>query len=172
MCPQASSGIRLSRPVTGGTECNDPVPFVDVTNMRNATAAVGAAFVLATASIAVGQPTASAEPAAPQVKYTLTSAGPGDFNLYYAIASPPSLEAYHADPNAYVKSEKINLAPGAPWEFTPTLTDSSWAFVSASGAAHAMQADPNIRCQITVDGQIVDDKTGPFTTQCQLRPWN
>jgi len=126
----------------------------------------------AEAPSAASQATASAEPAAHQVHYTLSAAGPGDFNVYYAVAAPPSLQAYHATPDAYVKSEKINLAPGAPWEFDATLADSQWAFLSASGAAHAMQADPNVRCVITVDGQVVADQSGPFTTQCQLRSWN
>lgn len=140
--------------------------------MRKRTAVVGAAFALAAASIAVGQPAANADPVTHQVHYTLTAAGPGDFNLYYSFASPPSLEAYHANSGAYVRSEKVNLAPGASWEFDATLTDSQWAFLSASGAAHAMQADPNVHCVITVDGQVVADQTGPFTTQCQLRSWN
>ena len=140
--------------------------------MRKMTAVVGAAFMLAAASIALPQTTANAEPTAHKVVYTLTAGGPGDFNLYYAFAAPPSLEAYHATPDAFVKSEKVNLAPGAPWVFETTLTDSQWAFLSASGAAHAMQADPNVRCEIAVDGQVVADQTGPFTTQCQLRSWN
>lgn len=157
-------------------ECNVPVPCADVRIMRTATtkilAACGSIVMMGAGALAIGQGTATAEPAEHQVKYTLTSVGPGDFNLYYAFAAPPSLEAYHADPNAFVKSEKVNLAPGAPWVFETTLPDSQWAFVSASGAAHAMQADPNVRCEITVDGQVVVEQTGPFATQCQLRSWN
>jgi len=161
--------------VTGGARCNDPLPCGDVTVMRTAKSKVGAAIgvsvLVASAGVAASQAIASAEPAAHQVHYTLTAAGPGDFNVYYSFAAPPSLEAYHATPDAFVKSEKINLAPGAAWEFDATLTDSQWAFLSASGAAHAMQSDPNVRCVITVDGQVVADQTGPFTTQCQLRSW-
>jgi hypothetical protein len=135
-------------------------------------AAIGVSVLVASAGVAASQASASADPAAHQVHYTLSAAGPGDFNLYYAVAAPPSLEAYHATPDAYVKSEKISLAPDAPWEFNATLADSQWAFLSASGAAHAMQADPNVRCVIAVDGQVVADQSGPFTTQCQLRSWN
>jgi hypothetical protein len=184
-----SVGLRRYREVLGGVgtawadtrvvgECNDPVPCADVTVMRRATTKVGAAFgavmVMAATGLACSQATSGAEPepGAHQVRYTLTSMGPGDFNLYYAFAAPPSLEAYHADSNAFVKSEKINLVPGTPWVFETTLADSQWAFISASGAAHAMQADPNVRCEITVDGQPVADQTGPFATQCQLRSWN
>ena len=134
-------------------------------------AACGSIAMLAGGALVVGAGTANAEPAH-QITYTLTSQGPGDFNLYYAFAAPPSLEAYHADPDAFVKSEKVDLAPGAPWVFQTTLADSQWAFLSASGAAHAGQADPNVRCEIAVDGQVVVDQTGPFTTQCQLRSWN
>jgi hypothetical protein len=139
--------------------------------MRKMTAVVGAAFMLAAASTAVGQTTANAEPAAHQVRYTLTVTGPADFNLFYSFAAPPSKAAYDADPYAFVKSEKVSLAPGAPWVFETTLTDPQGAILTASGAAHAMQADPNPHCEITVDGQVVVQNTGPFSVQCQLRPW-
>ena len=134
-------------------------------------AAFGVAALVATAGVAGTQGTAGAEPAAHQVRYTLSVSGPADFNLYYSFAAPPSKAAYEADPNAFVKSEKVSLAPGAPWVFETTLTDSQAAFLSASGAAHAMQADPNPHCEITVDGQVVVQQTGPFSTQCELRSW-
>jgi hypothetical protein len=146
-----------------------------VTDMRTAISKVGAAIgvsvLVASAGVAASQAVASAEPAAHQVRYTLSVTGPGNFNLFYAIAAPPNKAAYEADPYAFVKSEKVNLSPDAPWVFETTLTDPQAAMVNASGAAHAMQADPNPHCVITVDGQVVMDQTGPFAVQCQLRPW-
>ena len=134
-------------------------------------AAIGVSVLVASAGVVFSQATAAAEPGAHQVRYTLTATGPGDFNLYYSFAAPPSKAAYEADSAAYVRSEKVSLAPGVPWVFETTLTDSQAAFVSASGAAHAMQADPNPHCEITVDGQVVVQQTGPFSTQCELRSW-
>ncbi len=143
--------------------------------MRAATRRIGAAFatvvLMASAGVLVGSAPAGAEPVEHQVRYTLTTTGPGDFNLFYSFAAPPSKDAYEADPYSYVKSEKVNLAPGAPWVFETTMTDPQAVLLTASGAAHAMQADPNPHCEITVDGQVVVEQTGPFTVQCQLRPW-
>jgi hypothetical protein len=158
-------------------ECNDPVPCRDVTVMRTATSKFGAAFgavmVMAAAGLACSQATSSAdpEPGEHQVRYTLTTTGPGDFNLFYSFAAPPNKAAYDADPYAFVKSEKVSLAPGVPWVFETTMSDPQGVLLTASGAAHAMQADPNPRCEISVDGQVVLDQTGPFSVQCQLHPW-
>ena len=70
--------------------CNVPVPCGDVTDMRTTTARVGAVLAVAAAAIAVSHGTASAEPAAHQVRYTLTSAGGADFDLFYLTTQPPS----------------------------------------------------------------------------------
>lgn len=134
-------------------------------------AVVGAALLLAIASIAVSQTTANAEPTTHQVRYTLTTTGPAEFNLFYSFAAPPSKDAYEADPYAFVKSEKVVLAAGVPWVFETTLTDPQAVLLTASSAARAMSADPNPRCEIVVDGQVVLDQSGTSSVQCQLRPW-
>jgi hypothetical protein len=83
----------------------------------------------AAALIAVGQATANAEPAAHQVRYTLTTAGAADFDLYYLTAQPPSKAAYDADAYAFLKKEQVSLAPGVPWVFETTLADPQWAIL-------------------------------------------
>jgi hypothetical protein len=61
------------------------------------------------------------------------------------------------------------VGPGAPWTFQTTLTDpTEWAFVSASGG---LRVNPEFRCEIAVDGQVVVSQQGGSGVQCALRPW-
>jgi hypothetical protein len=139
--------------------------------MRTATTRVGAALVLAAASIAVSQGTADAQEAGQKVRYTLVSAGAADFDLNYLIKQPASKEALNADAYAYLKKEEVNLAPGVPWVFETTLADPQWAIITASTGVHAMQGSPNPHCEIAIDGQIAVQQDGPYTVQCQLSRW-
>jgi hypothetical protein len=144
--------------------------------MRTATTRVGAALAVAAASIAVGHTTlivaaANAEPAAHQVRYTLTAAGGADFDLFYLTSQPPSKEAYNANPYAFVKKEPVTLAPGVPWVFDTTLADPQWAIFTVSSTTHGGQAAPNPHCDIAVDGQVVVQQDGPYNLQCQLSRW-
>jgi uncharacterized membrane protein len=139
--------------------------------MRTATTSVGAALAVAAASIAVSHATANAEPAAHQVRYTLTSAGGADFDLFYLTTQPPSKEAYNADAYAFVKREKVNVAPGVPWVFETTLADPQWAILTVSSTTHGGQAAPNPHCEIAVDGQLAVQQDAPYNLQCQLSQW-
>jgi hypothetical protein len=139
--------------------------------MRTATTRVGAALAVAAASIAVSHATANAEPAAHQVRYTLTSAGGADFDLFYLTTQPPSKEAYNADAYAFVKREKVNVAPGVPWVFETTLADPQWAILTVSSTTHGGQAAPNSHCEIAVDGQLAVQQDAPYNLQCQLSQW-
>lgn len=112
--------------------------------------------------------TSSAEPAAHQVRYTLTSAGAADFDLYYLTAQPPSKAAYDADAYAFLKKEKVSLAPGVPWVFETTLADPQWAILTVSSTTHGGQAAPNPHCDIAVDGQVVVQQDAPYNLQCKL----
>jgi hypothetical protein len=139
-----------------------------VTDMRTTTARVGAALAVAAAGIAMSHGTSSAEPATHQVRYTLTSAGAADFDLYYLTAQPPSKAAYDADAYAFLKKEQVNLAPGVPWVFETTLADPQWAILTVSSTTHGGQAAPNPHCEITVDGQVVVQQDAPYNLQCKL----
>jgi hypothetical protein len=139
--------------------------------MRKTTARVGAALAVAAAAIAVGHGTASAEPAGHQVRYTLTAAGGADFDLFYLTTQPPNKQAYNADAYAFVKREKINLAPGVPWVFETTLADPQWAILTVSSTTHGGQAAPNPHCEIAIDGQVVVQQDAPYNLQCQGSQW-
>jgi hypothetical protein len=112
--------------------------------------------------------TSSAEPAGHQVRYTLTSAGGADFDLYYLTAQPPSKAAYNADAYAFLKKETVNLGPGVPWVFETTMADPQWAVFTVSSTTHGGQAAPNPHCEIAVDGQVVVQQDAPYNLQCKL----
>jgi hypothetical protein len=64
---------------------------------------------------------------------------------------------------------RTQVGPGAPWSFQATLNDpTKWAFVSASGG---LRVNPEFRCEIAVDGQVVVSQQGGSGVQCALRPW-
>ncbi|MGB3351538.1 MAG: hypothetical protein WBB00_02060 [Mycobacterium sp.] len=139
--------------------------------MRTATAKVGAVLMAAAASVAVSQVTANAQPAGQQVRYSVTSAGAYEFELFYLTSQPPSMEAFNADAYAFAKREKVTLAPGVPWVFETTMADPQWAILTASSTARGGQAAPNAHCDIAVDGQVLTQHDDPHNVRCQLGEW-
>jgi hypothetical protein len=139
--------------------------------MRTTTARVGAALAVAAAGIALSHGTSSAEPTGHQVRYTLTSAGASDFDLFYLTTQPPSKAAYNADAYAFVKRETVNVGPDAPWVFETTLADPQWAIFTISSTTHGGREAPNPHCEIAVDGQVVVQQDAPYNLQCQLSQW-
>jgi hypothetical protein len=121
--------------------------------------------------VVAGQATAGADPAAHQVRYTLTSAGDAEFDLYYLTTQPPSKAAYDADSYAFLKKEQVTLAAGVPWVFETTLADPQWAILTVSSTTHGGRAAPNPHCDITVDGQVAVQQDAPYNLQCQLGQW-
>jgi hypothetical protein len=139
--------------------------------MRNVTARIAAVTATALAGLVSLPATSNAEPAPPNVRYTLVSAGAADYNINYLVNQPPSKEAYNDDAYAYLKSEQVDLAPGVPWVFETRLEDPQWAIITASTGVHAMTASPNPHCEIAIDGQLAVQQDGPYTAQCQLSNW-
>ncbi|GFM18130.1 uncharacterized protein PO1_contig-023-50 [Mycobacterium sp. PO1] len=153
---------------------NDPVRSGDVTNMRTATAkvgaVVGASLVAAAATVALGPVSAHAQEAH-QVRYTLASAGAYEFDIFYLTSQPPSMEAFNADAYTFAKREKVTVAPDAPWVFETTMADPQWAIMQVSSTTRGGQAAPNAHCDIAVDGQVVVQHDDPYNVRCQLGQW-
>lgn len=135
--------------------------------MRTAITRVGAAFLLAAASISIGHGVADAQPPGPNVRYVVTADAPLQFDLNYVFSSPADKQAFNADAYAYSKRDSVVV----PWESTATLSDPQWAYISVGRAGHAMEAPPNPRCEIWVDGQLATSNSGPTTAFCQLGRW-
>ena len=115
-------------------------------------------------------PASTAAPAAAgahQVTYTVTTTSDLTANIYYVTADPPSQSAAN-DPQ-FMPMARTGVGPGAPWTFQTTLNNpTQWAFISASGG---LRVNPEFRCEIAVDGQVVVSQQGGSGVQCALRPW-
>lgn len=127
--------------------------------------------VLAAAALFAGvtaTPSAGADPAAGhQVTYTVTTTSDLTANIYYVTSDPPS-QVLANDP-LFMPLARTAIGPGAPWVFQTTLTNpAQWAFISASGG---LRVNPEFRCEIAVDGQVVVSQQGGSGVQCALRPW-
>ena len=111
--------------------------------------------------------TSAAPDGAHQVTYTVTTTSDLTANIYYVAGDPPD-QASANDPK-YMPMARTLVGPGAPWTFQATLTDpGQWAFVSASGG---LRVNPEFRCEIAVDGKVVQTQQGGSGVQCSLRPW-
>jgi len=127
--------------------------------------------VLAAAALFAGvtaAPPAVADPVAGhQVTYTVTTTSDLTANIYYVTSDPPS-QASANDP-LFMPLARTAVGPGSPWVFQTTLTNpTQWAFISASGG---LRVNPEFRCEIAVDGQVVVSQQGGSGVQCALRPW-
>ncbi|MET0475580.1 MAG: hypothetical protein ABW001_13200 [Mycobacterium sp.] len=134
-------------------------------------AALGVASLVASAGVVASQSTANAEPEAHQVKYSVTTNAPYDFELFYLTAQPPNKAAYNADAYSFVKREKVSLAPGTPWVFETTLADPQWAILTVSSTTRGTVGAPDAHCDITVDGQVAVQQDAPYSPMCQLGQW-
>jgi hypothetical protein len=102
-----------------------------------------------------------------QVTYTVTTTSDLTANIYYVTGDPPS-QAEANDPK-FMPMARTLVGPGAPWTFQTNLADpNQWAFVSASGG---LRVNPQFRCEIAVDGEVVVSQQGGSGVQCALRPW-
>ena len=111
--------------------------------------------------------TSAAPTGARQVTYTVTTTSDLTANIYYVTADPPS-KAEANDPK-FMPMARTLVGPGSPWTFQATLNDpTEWAFVSASGG---LRVNPEFRCEIAVDGEVVVSQQGGSGVQCALRPW-
>jgi hypothetical protein len=135
--------------------------------MRNVKAKIGAAAAVALAVLASAPAASHAEPPAPNVKYVLTSDTGVVMEVSYLAVQPPSMEAYNADPYAFLKKEEVPT----PWEFSTTLEDPQWAFLQTGRAGHGGQASPRPHCEIAVDGQVAASDTQDSAAFCKLGRW-
>lgn len=129
----------------------------------------------APATPAESAPPSGSAPAAPaaagNVRYTLTTAGPYEFQLTYLATQPPSKAAYNADAYAYLKRDTVTVTPDAPWVFDANLADPQWAYFAVSSTAKGGQAAPNAHCEIAVDGTTATQNDHPYSPRCQLSQW-
>lgn len=138
--------------------------------MRQLTVPVMAAVVLLAGAAAppAGADPAGVDPAAGHlVTYTVTTTSDLTANIYYVTADPPGVD--QANEPQFMPLARTGVGPGTPWTFQTTLADpTQWAFVSASGG---LRVNPEFRCEIAVDGEVVISAQGGSGVQCALRQW-
>lgn len=133
------------------------------------TTRVGAALILATTAVAVGQATSTAEPQAHQVVYTVTTTSDLVANIQYIQTDPPDMKAYNANASQYLTQLHVPITGGEPLSYTVTLADpGQWALITASGG---LRINPEFHCEISVDGQVVASQQGGSGVTCATRPW-
>lgn len=112
---------------------------------------------------------AQAEPPVPhQVTYTVTTETPVSAAVYFRQNDPPSWADYSHNPYVFSPKVDVEIGPDRPWVLHATLLDPArWAMVSAtSGRA---QVEPMFRCELAVDGVVVDTSSGPKGALCAIR---
>jgi hypothetical protein len=75
-------------------------------------------------------------------------------------------------PQPYQFSPKVesDVGPDKPWVLEVMLRDpDQWAMVAATSGLS--QATPMFRCELAVDGVVVDSNQGPNGALCSLRHW-
>jgi len=123
-------------------------------------AAVVAAVALAAASVALSPAAAADNVPLHHVRYTITTETPFFADIYYRDTDPPDWAAYSHDPYAFSPKTEAQVGPNQPWALDVMLADpASWAMVVGSSGAGPVT--PHLRCTLSVDGVVVQPRTGP-----------
>lgn len=122
------------------------------------------------ASTLTGTGLAAAEPAARQVRYTVTTDQPVTADIYFRDTDPPSWADYSHNPYAYSPKVEVKVGPDTPWVLEVNLIDPDrWAMVTATSGRGPNE--PRFRCELAVDGVVVRSNTGPKGALCSMRNW-
>ncbi|PQM47349.1 hypothetical protein C1Y40_02473 [Mycobacterium talmoniae] len=125
--------------------------------------------MLAAAGVAVSPATSSADPEGHQVTYTITATSDLTVNIQYIETDPPSQSAYDANSSQYLKQIRTPITGGQPLTYTVTLANpNQWALVTASGG---LRINPELHCDLAVDGQVVVSQQGGSGVTCATRKW-
>jgi cytoskeletal protein RodZ len=164
-----AAAVLLAAGIGAASSASADPTMTDPTNTEVSTAAPAEpASTEPTSTEPTSTESTSTEPeGARQVTYTVTTTSDLTANIYYVTTDPPA-QSEANDPE-YMPMARTMVGPGAPWTFQTTLEDpTQWAFVSASGG---LRVNPEFRCEIAVDGQVVVSQQGGSGVQCALRPW-
>ena len=157
----------ISAAASAGADPADPTSTASSTAASSASASAAPTSISSAASAAPTSSTPAVPAGAHQVTYRVTTTSDLTANIYYLVGDPPDQAA--ANKPEFMPMARTQVGPGAPWSFQATLNDpTQWAFVSASGG---LRVNPEFRCEIAVDGQVVVSQQGGSGVQCALRPW-
>jgi len=102
--------------------------------------------------------------------YTVSAATAVTADIYYRDVDPPTWADYSHNPYEFSPKARVEVGPGNPWVHHVDLIDPErWAMVTASSGR--LPAEPNFRCELSVDGVVVATGDGPKGALCSLRHW-
>jgi hypothetical protein len=140
-----------------------------MTSRRQIAQTLATACVLTAVPFAVA-PSASADDALHQVKYTVTTDAPFFADIYYRDIDPPDWAAYSHNPYQFTPKVEAQVGPGQPWVMQVMLADpESWALVVPTSGLSP--TTPNFHCTLEIDGKVVKTDEGLKGALCSLRNW-
>lgn len=126
--------------------------------------------VLVTAAVAPPVPARADDPLLHRVTYTVSADQPTDVGIYYRDVDPPSWADYSHNPYEFSPKAEASLGPATPWIRDVMLADpDQWAMVAI--IQDASRATRPVRCQLAIDGIVVNTADGPNGALCALRHW-
>ncbi|MCA4724471.1 MULTISPECIES: hypothetical protein [Mycolicibacterium] len=148
--------------------------FVVTSDARYRTGVVTAllAFGLGAGVAAAVPARADDAPMVHRVTYTVTAEQPTTVGIYYREVDPPTWADYSHNPYEFSPRDDLTLEPGKPWVRETMLADPmKWAMVTVTTAGLAPQPTQTLRCELAIDGIVVDRADGPKGALCSLRNW-
>ena len=148
--------------------------LIDMADMRQLTARVSAALVLAAAGVAVTGATAGADPAAPagahQVRYTLVRR---DGELRPLLPGGPAAEQGGLRRRRILLPEEGERhgRPGSALGVRDVARRPELGHPDREQHHARWPGRPNPHCEIAVDGQVAVQQDAPYNLQCQLKQW-
>lgn len=105
-----------------------------------------------------------------RVTYTVTAEQSTAVGIYFREVDPPTWADYSHNPYEFSPKDDLTLEPGKPWVRETTLADPMrWAMVAVSTGGLAPQSTSTLRCELAIDGIVVDRADGPKGALCSLR---
>ncbi|MGV0815524.1 hypothetical protein ABQF34_26550 [Mycolicibacterium boenickei] len=125
------------------------------------------------ASLSLAAPAHAEEnPMMHRVTYTVTAEQPTTVGIYFREVDPPTWADYSHNPYEFSPKDDLTLEPGEPWVREAMLADPmKWAMVTVTTAGLAPQDPHTLRCELAIDGIVVDRAAGPKGALCSLRNW-
>ncbi|GAA2566310.1 hypothetical protein [Mycolicibacterium diernhoferi] len=132
---------------------------------RALAAALGVGTMVVTATPAQAEP-----PPARQIVYSVTTATPVSADIYFRDVDPPTWADYSHNPYVFSPKVRVDIGPDKPWVLHAALVDPDrWAMVAATSGPSS--GEPMFRCELSVDGVLVDTAEGPKGALCAIRHW-
>lgn len=139
-------------------------------HVRRVLGVLGSALSITAVGAAIPATARADDPVVHRVTYTVTAERSLEAGIYYRDVDPPTWADYSHDPYRFRPRAEAALGPGSPWILDVTLIDPDrWAMVAVT--QDSTRSGSTVRCELAVDGIVVDTVDGPAGALCSLRHW-